>query len=139
MEDHASTTTLAVPGSANDWPPHVQMILSALETARHPASDRRALRRAPYRSKAHLRLFTHAIGAAPALLYTRDACTRGMGFITPHYLPLGYGGRVEILMPDGRLSTAQCTLCRCRQFSPGWYESALNFSREQLEFASLMK
>lgn len=138
MVVESSATILAVPGSAN-WPSHVQMILSALETANPPTSDRRALRRASYRSKAHLRLFTHASGAAPALLYTRDACTRGMGFITPHYLPLGYGGKVEVLMPNGRVAIAQCTLCRCRQLSPGWYEGALTFSREQHDFASLMK
>ncbi len=139
MEAVLSPTLVAARGTVTDWPPHVQMILSSLEAAQRPQTDRRALRRAPYRSKAHLRLFTHASGAAPVLLYTRDACTRGIGFVTPHYLPLGYGGKLELLMPSGRVAIAQCTLCRCRQISPGWYEGALNFSREQQEFASLLE
>jgi len=140
----ASRAAVAAPPAAgaaasagSEWPQHVQLIISALESAHHPASERRAVSRAPYRSKAHLRLFTQAKTAAPALLYTRDVCPRGMGFVTPHYLPLGYGGKVEVLMPDGRLAIVHCTLSRCRQLSPGWYEGALSFSREQMEFAGL--
>ncbi len=139
MEPRMSSAAVEVPAGTESWPQHVQMILSALESGQNPQSERRAVRRASYRTKAHLRLFTAPKNATPALLYTRDVCARGMGFITPHYLPLGYGGKVEVLLPDGRLALAHCTLSRCRLFSPGWYEGALSFSREVEEFAILAK
>jgi hypothetical protein len=137
MESQLSPAAVEAPPVDGGWPQHVQMILSALETGQQSQSERRAVVRAPYRTKAHLRLFTHAKNATPSLLYTRDVCARGMGFITPHYLPLGYGGKVEVWMPDGRLAIIHCTLSRCRQISSGWYEGALHFSREQMEFAGL--
>ena len=59
-----------------------------------------------------------------------------MGFITRHRLPLGYGGRVQVLGPRGEPITIQCTLYRCREAAPGWYEGALYFNREQWIFAS---
>jgi hypothetical protein len=140
MESQSSAAVVEAPPAGGDqWPAHVQMILSALETGQNAPSERRGTRRAAYRTKAHLRLFTAAKNATPALLYTRDACARGMGFITPHYLPLGYGGKVELILPTGRLALAHCTLSRCRQFSPGWYEGALSFSRDVEEFALLSK
>ncbi len=138
MESQLSSAAVVdAPVASGNWPQHVQMILSALESGRNPQSERRAVRRASYRTKAHLRLFTAPKNATAALLYTRDVCTRGMGFITPHYLPLGYGGKVEVMLPNGQLVLAHCTLSRCRQLSPGWYEGALSFSRDQPEFASL--
>ena len=57
----------------------------------------------------------------------------GLGFITPHRLPLGYGGFVEFPGPDERPRRLQCTLQRCREIAPGWYEAAVCFNREQPE------
>jgi hypothetical protein len=124
--------------TVRDWPPEVELILSSLESGGYARGDRRGSRRATYRSRADLRLFTDLVTAAPWTLYTRDVCKRGLGFITPHYLPLGYGGMLRLSMPDGGVAEIQCTLCRCRQVSPGWYEGALNFSREQMELGKLV-
>jgi hypothetical protein len=138
-ELNSSLTLAPDPFTATEnWPREVELILSALESGQHPRADRRAVRRATYRSQARLRLFSDKHEAPPWLLYTRDVCGRGLGFITPHYLPLGYGGILTLQMPDGEPGQMQCTLSRCRQVSPGWYEGALNFSRVQAEFAKLV-
>lgn len=117
-------------------PPQVELILSALETGRHLADDRRDGPRQPYRVLGRLRLFSDAPHVKPWTVYTRDVHPRGIGFVTPHRLPLGYGGLIELPHPDGGMMTVTCTLFRCRQAAPGWYEGAAYFNREQPEFAS---
>jgi hypothetical protein len=117
------------------WPPGAELILSALESGRFKAEpvDRRALPRLPFRVRGRLRLFSDAPHGPPRTLFTRDVNSRGLGFITPHRLPLGYGGFVEFPGPDGRPRRLQCTLQRCREIAPGWYEAAVCFNREQPE------
>ncbi len=129
------------------------MILSSMEAGRHawkqqfeaaatqsaarePDEERRLGDRAPYRVRAELRLFRDRPGSPAWLLYVRDADPRGLGFVSPHRLPLGYGGFVELLAPTGRPVSVPCTLFRCREAVPGWYEGALNFNREQADFKS---
>jgi len=126
------------------WPPEVDLILSAMEVAAAEspadphaelaAAERRHGGRTPYRVRAALRLFSDAPGDGPWSLYTRDVDRRGVGFITPHRLPLGYGGTVELYAPSGRKEAVPCTLFRCRQTVQGWYEGALYFNREQEGF-----
>lgn len=118
------------------WPPEVDLILSAMDAAPKPGHDRRESKRLAYRVRAELRLFADGADAEPWVIYTRDADPRGIGFITPHRLPLGYGGSVELLTPSGRKQKIPCTLYRCREVSPGWYEGALYFSREQWMFTA---
>jgi len=118
-----------------EWPPQVELILSALETGQFSRSNRRSAKRSPYRARGKLRLFSDPPLSAPWTIYTRDAHARGLGFISPHRLPLGYGGLVELPGPDGTVVTINCTLLRCREAAPGWYEGALYFNREQPEFA----
>lgn len=117
------------------WPPEVNVILSAMDVSGKPASDARTSARLSYRVRAELTLFADGADPTPWALYTRDIDPRGIGFITPHRLPLGYGGWVELLTPKGRKSKIACTLFRCRQAVPGWYEGALYFNREQWMFA----
>ncbi len=112
-------------------PPEVELILSALEAGRHPATERRGARRNRYRVHARLRLFSDPAHAIPWTLYTRDVHARGLGFVTPHRLPLGYGGILELPTPDGGLLNVQCSVFRCRQAVVGWYEGAVSFNREQ--------
>lgn len=115
------------------WPPEVDLILSALEVGQgSQVDDRRESAREPYRTRAALRLFSDPEGALPSILFTRDVDRRGMGFITRHRLPLGYGGMIRLTLPGGREIEAACTLLRCREAAPGWYEGALNFNRPQL-------
>lgn len=121
--------------AADPWPPQVEMILSAIETGQHGARNRRAARRNSYRVRARLRLFSDPPLASPWMLYTRDIHSRGLGFLTSHRLPLGYGGLIELPGPDGGIVTINCTLLRCREAAPGWYEGSVYFNREQAAFA----
>lgn len=117
------------------WPPEVDLILSAMEAAySQTEQERRYRHRMPYRVRAELRLFSDQQGSPAWVLYTRDADPRGLGFITPHRLPLGYGGTIELFAPSGRKLGVECTLFRCRQTVDGWYEGALYFNREQSAF-----
>jgi hypothetical protein len=128
------------------FPANVEMILSSMEAGRHAwmqelektqiseSIERRIGERAPYRVRAELRLFRDRPGSPAWLLYVRDADSRGLGFVSPHRLPLGYGGFVELVAPNGRPLSVPCTLFRCREAVPGWYEGAMSFNREQADF-----
>jgi len=114
------------------WPPEVDLIISAIEAGRANAfSDRRNGSRSPYRTQAVLRLFSDLPETDPWTLYTRDLDARGVGFITRHRLPLGYGGMIRLALPNGQILEAHCTLLRCREAAPGWFEGALYFNRDQ--------
>lgn len=113
-------------------PPEARLILSALAAADSSvAENRRDFPRTLYQVRACLRLFSDPDGSAPWKLYTRDVSSRSVGFLTPHRLPLGYGGIVELPGPDGTTVRAHCTLFRCRQTVRGWFEGALCFHRPQ--------
>jgi hypothetical protein len=115
------------------WPQEVGLILSALEAA-GPLEDRRNLNRMPYRVRAGLRLFSDVAGSETKWLFTRDVNHRSLGFISADRLPLGYGGKVELPTPAGQIVTVTCTLLRCREVAPGWFEGALYFNRDRKEF-----
>jgi len=131
------------------FPADVELILSAMEAGRHAWSqlegavshpqakepeEHRAYERLPYRIRAELRLFRDQPGSPAWLLFVRDADTRGIGFISQHRLPLGYGGYVELVAPTGRPMSIPGTLLRCREAVAGWYEGAMHFNREQGDF-----
>jgi hypothetical protein len=123
------------PAADPPWPPEADIILSAMEAAEGlHNNERREHDRLPYRTRAQLRLFSDPAGTEPWMLYTRDVNARGLGFITPHRLPLGYGGWIELVSPRGRKIRANCTLFRCREAVKGWYDGALYFNREQHVF-----
>ena len=131
------TMPTAPPTQSTDaWPPEVELILSALEAASSAHDERRAHERVSYRVMAELRLFADPANQPLWRLYSRDISVRGMGFITPHRLPLGYGGVVQIPTPrTGRIISVAGTLFRCREVSSGWFEGSLYFNREQWIFA----
>jgi hypothetical protein len=117
---------------SEEWPAEVGIIISALEAGRGTRNwDRRNKTRRPYQARAILRLFSDMDGTDGWVLFSRDIDRRGLGFITKHRLPLGYGGTVRMTLPDGRDIVAHCTLLRCREATPGWYEGALYFNRPQ--------
>jgi len=123
-----------VPIQPELWPSEVNMILSAMEATPKADGNSRGGDRLSYRVRAELRLFADDSHTAPWTLYTRDVDPRGVGFISPHRLPLGYGGIIELLTPRGRKAKIECTLYRCREVVPGWYEGALYFNRDQWMF-----
>src|SRR5215204_3667741 len=78
------------PMSHEDWPPQVELILSAIEAGRYAGptgpqlaggAERRQTKRASYRVRGHLRLFSDAPGEQGRVIYTRDVHPRGLGFI----------------------------------------------------------
>ncbi|HSU67565.1 MAG TPA: hypothetical protein VLJ39_11880, partial [Tepidisphaeraceae bacterium] len=83
------------------WPAMAELILSALESGAHqaPAGNRRSLSRLPHRVRGRLRLFSDAAHNPPREIFTRDVHARGLGFITPHRLPLGHGGFISFVAP----------------------------------------
>ena len=148
MPDRSNTRRL--PANA-PFPAEVELILSSMEAGRYAwlqeldgggtqksptgaGENRRVCERAPYHVRAELRLFRDRPGSPAWLLYVRDADPRGLGFVSPHRLPLGYGGYVEMIAPNGRPVSIPCTLFRCREAVPGWYEGAMSFNREQADF-----
>lgn len=119
-------------GPPEAWPPQVDLILSAIDAGRDAEPhDRRAVPRHSYRVRGWLRLFSDGRDGDARPVYTRDANPRGVGFITPHRLPLGYGGTLELPHPDGGTAVVHCTILRCREASPGWFEGSVYFNREQ--------
>ena len=111
-----------------------EFILSALEAGgngRRGAVNRRQMQRQPYRSVAHLRLFSDHAHSRPWVLYARDCNPKALGFITRHRLPLGYGGRLAVRGPLGQTIRAECTVHRCRETVSGWFEGCLTFNRTQ--------
>jgi hypothetical protein len=119
------------PATPHAVPAEVELIMSAMEAAGRFAVQRRALRRIPWRVQASLRLHVDPPGHALRVIYTRDVHARSLGFITSQRLPLGYGGVVDLPATDGTILSIACTLLRCRQASPGWYEGVVYFNREQ--------
>ena len=136
----ATQTETAGQKVGEDWPRESALILSALETA-GANHERRRMRRLPYGVKASLRLMTDADPANVRILYTRDVNARSLGFLTQHCLPLGYGGVVDLPgpVPGNPVLSIPCTLLRCREAAPGWFDGALHFNRERGDFACLEK
>ncbi|HEV2295881.1 MAG TPA: PilZ domain-containing protein [Tepidisphaeraceae bacterium] len=132
----------APPPTADAWPAEVDLIISALAAGEDRAKDARSrgfhgreAPRLPYRVLADLRLYSDPGDADAWRLYTRDVSTRGLGFITCHRLPLGYGGTIELAAPHGQVIAVNCTLLRCREIASGWFDGAVYFNREQPAFA----
>jgi hypothetical protein len=121
--------------SGRDVPPEVHLIISAMEAAGSTSlKERRGPTRWPFRARAHLYLFSDAPGTSPWTIYTRNANSRGVGFVTTLPLPLSHGGWVELVDSTGQHRSIHCTLSRCSEAARGWYEGALLFNREQRWF-----
>ena len=116
-------------------PPEVEFIHSALEAGRHQGPTRRHSDRALYHVTASLKLFSDKPQSPPWCIYIRDVNPQGLGFVTRHRLPLGYGGILTIPAPNGRTLQIDCTLLRCRESVQGWFEGGMYFNRPQPAFA----
>jgi hypothetical protein len=119
---------------AEPVPAEAQMVMSALEAAVGAGAERRIIRRISYRTTTDLRLFRDDPSDPRRVVYTRDINRRGVGFVTSHRLPLGYGGVVRLPNEHGESVEVHCTLLRCREAAPGWFEGSAIFNRDQPQF-----
>jgi hypothetical protein len=133
IESPSQTESQAAPGRL---PPDVELIISALEAGGGRTDNRRRHPRMRYRVAGDLRLFSDEPGTPPWRIYTRDSSARGLGFITRHRLPLGYGGVVRLMSPAGQMTSVNGTLFRCRDLGNDWFEGAIYFNRDQWSFAA---
>lgn len=135
----SNSAVIEAPSPQEHWPAELELIISALQAGENLATEPanslvahgRYQARMDYRVRATLRLYSDIPGTGPWRLYTRDANSRGLGFLTPHRLPLGYGGTVELTAPNGERLSIPCTLLRCREVASGWFDGALYFNRDQ--------
>ncbi len=116
------------------FPQEVEFVISALEAGHKPHNDRHKVKRAAYRVQAELRLFSDSPDHRGYALYTRDISTKALGFVCDRYITLSHGGVLSIRGPEGRIRQIYCTVLRCREAAPGWYEGSLYFNREQPDF-----
>ncbi len=110
------------------------MVLSALEAAAGARLERRLTGRTSYRTVAEIRLFRDVTDTPARVIYTRDINRRGVGFVTSHRLPLGYGGVIRLSDGEGGVTEVHCTLQRCREAAPGWFEGSAHFNRDQPQY-----
>jgi hypothetical protein len=113
------------------FPAEVEFVISALEAGPKPIVDRQKARRSIYRVRATLKLFSDAPDAKPALLFTRNVTSQALAFLTADVLTLSHGGILRIPAPSGEILKINCTVLRCREAAPGWFEGAVYFNREQ--------
>jgi hypothetical protein len=113
------------------FPADVEFVISALEAGPKPLVDRQKAKRSQYRVRATLKLFSDAPESRPALLYTRNVTSLALAFLTNDSLTLSHGGILRIPAPSGEILKINCTVLRCREAAPGWFEGAVYFNREQ--------
>jgi hypothetical protein len=118
------------------FPQEVEFVISALEAGPRPSHDRQKLQRTTYRTQATLRLFSDKTDNLPTILYTRHVNPQAMGFLTSRRLPLSHGGILYIPSPEKKLMQIYCTILRCREATPGWFEGAVYFNRQQHCFSA---
>jgi len=118
------------------FPKEVEFVISALEAGHRPLVDRHKVKRSPYHVRAELKLFSDPAGQPPYLLFTRHISPKAVGFLCKTYLALSHGGVLRIPGPNGKVMEIYCTVLRCREAGPGWYEGAIYFNREQATFAA---
>ena len=118
------------------FPAEVEFLISALEAGPKPLIDRQKAKRTQYRVRATLKLFSDAPEAKSALLYTRNVTSQALAFLTNDVLTLSHGGILCIPLPAGEVVKINCTVLRYREASPGWFEGAVYFNREQKFFSA---
>jgi hypothetical protein len=131
---HLPREAAAVQESAEDsssWTTEAEFVLSALEAAGLPRLDRRDNDRIVFHTTANLRLYSEVENPKPWQLFVRDVTPRGLGFISRHRLPLGYGGMLHLRCPRGAALAIDCAIRRCRAAANGWFEGAIAFNRPQ--------
>jgi hypothetical protein len=111
------------------WPAEAKEMISILDDAFSPMSDRRQARRVRYRVRA-----TMHVGEERETAYTRDINRWNLGLICQRPLEVGHAVELELHDPQGQETRVPCVVRRCRQLKAGWYEACLHFVREEPRF-----
>ena len=62
--------------------------------------------------------------------------SQALAFLTNDILTLSHGGILRIPSPSGEILKINCTVLRCREAAPGWFEGAVYFNRDQAIFSA---
>ncbi len=116
------------------FPTEVDFLISAIEAGYRPRIDRQRWPRMIHRVVAVLKLFSDGETRPSRTLYTRQASLKALGFVTSEHLPLSHGGMLRLADPSGQPVAIACTILRCGEAAPGWYEGAVYFNRDQSIF-----
>jgi hypothetical protein len=137
LVDEGSAGADLLAGAGEAFPAEVEFVISALEAGPKPTAERQKVKRTVYRVRAAIRLFSDPHETPATLLYTRHVNPQAVGFLTNRRLPLSHGGILYIPSPDQqKVMQVYCTVLRCREAAPGWYEGAAYFNRQQNVFAA---
>lgn len=117
--------------ASQPFPAEVEFVISALEAGPRPLHERQKRKRMRYRVRATLKLYSDEAGTPPTVLYTRHVNGQALGFLSDRPLALSHGGILRLISPQGQMMQIACTILRCREAAPGWYEGAVYFNREQ--------
>ena len=114
--------------SKDYWPSEVREAFNALESFA-PRCERRKLRRTRYYAAAEM---LASLGG-PAPVYTRDVNPWLIGMVTSCHLNNYDHVMLHLPLPNQMLEV-ECTVRRCVEFIPGWYDCSLHFRHEQSLF-----
>ena len=112
--------------SKDQWPLDVLEAFKTLEGF-SPRCERRKLRRARYYTAAQMLASLHG----PVPVYTRDVNPWLIGLVGPLHLSNYDHVMLHLPLPDQPTLEVECTVRRCHEFIPGWFDYALHFRREQ--------
>lgn len=130
-------TVVPAPIEVSTWPMEIRAAILCLETRSHAGAERRLRNRFPYRVQAEL-TWVDLPDADPVAVFTRDINSWTVGTLT--LAPMQTGWRCNLRLPDPLSHHAleiACSVYRCTEFYPGWYDVALRFAKEHRRFHEL--
>jgi hypothetical protein len=97
-----------------------------------PRCERRKLRRTRYYTAAQMLVSLDG----PATVYTRDVNPWLIGLVGNVHLDNYDHVMLHLPLPDQPAMEVECTVRRCQEFLPGWFDYALHFRHEQPLFCN---
>ena len=115
-----------------ELPEDVREVMEMLGGHAPPAAvvDRRRSERVPHHVRAAMEI-DDALQHTRQTIYTRDVSSWGVGFISRVPLPTGANAMLHIAGVHGRTLQVMCSVIRCREVLPGWYEGAAVLFKEE--------
>jgi hypothetical protein len=127
----AVRTQQQIEDASADVPVDAKIVILVLNDHQHPAAaNRREHARCAYQVPAMLGS-VKGEGAQRKRIYTRDVNAWGVGFVTQEMVPVGSEAFLLMSKGFGQVVQRKCTIVRCREAMPGWYEGAVRFHAEE--------